>query len=261
MEGFLDRYNNLTTLKDGEALVIAATDRQTGKEIVAKIYDRTTLARNQRHRARREGCVLANFIGDYSFVQLHKWVTEKNYDFIILERCALDLFEYVAENKLSPRTVVVAMKEMALTVKKLHEKNLAHRDIKLENFFVRADGSVCLGDFGFATEAKNRTHASSVGTIIYAAPEVMTKGIQYDPRISDIFSLGVCFFMMMTLKSPYPEDLEDIYRVKNRPIPVEYFEPVILYNMLRKMLKIDHTLRINITEVCEILEKINLDEL
>ena len=260
MEGFLDRYHDITTLKEGESLVIAGKDIKTGKEIVAKIYNRKMLERNQRHRARREGCVLANFIGDYSFVQLHKWVTDKNYDFIILERCALDLLEYINIIKLSLRKIVVAMKDMALSVKKLHAKNLAHRDLKLENFFVREDGSVCIGDFGYATEAKNRIHASSLGTPAYVAPEVL-KGKEYDPRFSDIFSLGICFFMMVNLKSPYPEDIKEIYRLKDKPIHVKYFEPVELYNMIRSMLNIDHTLRMNITTVCETLEKINLDEL
>jgi serine/threonine protein kinase len=84
----------------------------------------------------------------------------------------------------------------------LHENNLMHRDIKPENIFVtKENDEYCLkiGDFGLATEAsEDEDHKTVCGTLNFMSPEVASSKPYNFP--SDIFSLGVVFYSMMSFK-------------------------------------------------------------
>ena len=80
-------------------------------------------------------------------------------------------------------------------IKILHQNNIIHRDIKLENIFMKFEGAsdfvIKLGDFGCSKinnfESKCSTNC---GTLLYMAPEIL-KGDLYDYKC-DLYSLGVC---------------------------------------------------------------------
>ena len=84
----------------------------------------------------------------------------------------------------------------------LHEKNLMHRDIKPENIFItKEEDRYCLkiGDFGLATEVTDdEDHETVCGTLNYMSPEVASS--QPYSYSSDIFSLGVLFYTLFSLK-------------------------------------------------------------
>ncbi len=85
-----------------------------------------------------------------------------------------------------------------------HGKKVLHRDLKPANIMLDGEGYAKVMDFGIAREAKNTisrfTHTDSSGTPVYMAPEQhLGKAVQ----ASDIFSLGVCLYEMMTGRLPY----------------------------------------------------------
>lgn len=96
-----------------------------------------------------------------------------------------------------------------------HNEGIVHRDLKTENLMVDCDWKVKIGDFGFATKSqgkdKNGILYTSLGTASYASPEIHQKkpyiGVQ-----SDIFSLGVTVFVIVTGKMPFKQAvIDDIY--------------------------------------------------
>jgi len=90
-----------------------------------------------------------------------------------------------------------------------HRNGVLHRDIKPANIMILADGRVKVMDFGVALMAGPGTEAAGageaiVGTPYYIAPEVL-EGKPYQPA-SDIFSLGVVFYQLLTLERPFKGD-------------------------------------------------------
>ncbi len=82
-----------------------------------------------------------------------------------------------------------------------HAAGILHRDLKPENIFLDDNGTVKLGDFGLARAITQNTETGSVvGTVAYLSPELITRG-QADAR-SDIYSLGVMTFEMLTGRQP-----------------------------------------------------------
>jgi len=85
-----------------------------------------------------------------------------------------------------------------------HQQNVIHRDIKPANMMLTPQGVVKVMDFGIARSDSDRTltmAGTSLGTVNYMSPE-QVKGEPTDPR-SDIYSVGVCLYEMVTGKKPF----------------------------------------------------------
>ena len=101
-----------------------------------------------------------------------------------------------------------------------HGAGILHRDLKPENVFLSDGGKVKLGDFGLAREISEHTQTGSiVGTVAYLSPELVLRG-QADAR-SDVYSLGVMIFEMLTGKQPYQGEqaVQVAYQHANENIP------------------------------------------
>ena len=101
-----------------------------------------------------------------------------------------------------------------------HSAGILHRDLKPENVFLSDGGKVKLGDFGLAREISEHTQTGSVvGTVAYLSPELVLRG-QADAR-SDIYSLGVMIFEMLTGQQPYQGEqaVQVAYQHANENIP------------------------------------------
>lgn len=87
----------------------------------------------------------------------------------------------------------------------LHANGIAHRDLSLENILLRG-GRAVIADFGLcAQQQQSRDEfvcSEIVGKHYYIAPEVAIQS-QYDPRLADIWSLGVAYFILLTSSPPF----------------------------------------------------------
>jgi eukaryotic-like serine/threonine-protein kinase len=158
-----------------------------------------------------------------------------------------DLRDVLESNREIPiSTFIIIAKQLASGLGAIHEKEIVHRDIKPENVLFSADGQIKIADFGisFSSEVTRITsNGSLVGTINYMAPEYVKRGI-FDPR-SDLFSLGVMLYELLTHKHPYgySRNLDELLEKFTREIiPVENLRddcPVQLSDIIMKLLAMD----------------------
>ena len=123
---------------------------------------------------------------------------------------------------LSGEEVLRITREIAGALDHAHEKGYIHRDIKPENILFRSDNSAVLTDFGVARGVAVNSRMTHVGTVVgtphYMSPE-QTKGNVVDGR-SDLYSLGVVFYEMLTGTLPFQGDEAVTIALKHISAPV-----------------------------------------
>jgi hypothetical protein len=138
--------------------------------------------------------------------------------------------------QVTPDKALAYMKQIASALEAIHAVGVLHRDLKPANVMLRADGSLCLIDFGLAKA--NELDAELTGTReIFGTPYYMSPEQGHAELIdarSDLYSLGVVYFEMLTGRKPYTgaSAMEVIYKHKRAELPAldaKYasYEPIL----------------------------------
>jgi serine/threonine protein kinase len=138
--------------------------------------------------------------------RLLAYPSDKQYLYLVQEFIAgQNLEKYLADNGVQNEEQIKDFLNTLLPVLELiHKNKIIHRDIKLDNIMRRDDGQLVLIDFGIAKQfIDNNTPipGTIAGTPGYAPSEQMIQGIAYPS--SDLYSLGVVCFSLLTGKNPY----------------------------------------------------------
>ena len=148
--------------------------------------------------------------------------------FIVLEYIdGRHLKDYLASLKtgsgVSIKQAIEWIEKIAQGLKAAHDKQIVHRDIKAENIMLTKSGELKIMDFGIAklrsSSGMTRT-GTSLGTLSYMSPE-QAHGEAADER-SDIWSLGVVFYEMLTADLPFKSEHEAglLYLIVNEDPPI-----------------------------------------
>ena len=196
----------------GMGVVYYAKHNRVDREVAIKVLHSNLFSNESiRNRFKNEANALIKLTNP-NIVKIIDYVEQDNMACLIMEYIdGYTLDEYI--NKVSgplpsPKAISIIGSVLS-AVQYAHDNNIFHRDIKPGNIMVNRDGSeVKIMDFGIAkiTDAANwkTTHAQAqLGTPFYMSPE-QVKGLPYN-SLSDIYSLGVTLFEMVTGKCPYQE--------------------------------------------------------
>jgi len=143
-------------------------------------------------------------------VKIEEFFETDNLFCLVMEFCeGGDLFSRVSRDAcLKEDDAREYFAQIAFAVKTLHELGICHRDLKLENFLLDGYDRIKLADFGLSkafvtTEGQEADLLSTYcGTTDYAAPEVL-RNQPYDGRLTDIWSIGVVLFAMLSGCFPF----------------------------------------------------------
>ena len=134
---------------------------------------------------------------------------DEKYFLIIMEYInGGNLFSFVKKRrKLSEKTAKFLFRQIILGIKYIHEQNIVHRDIKLENLLIDLNNNVKICDFGIGRKisSKNQLLYDQCGTLMYMAPEILlsTKEKGYEGFPVDIWSSGIALYIMLSGTLPF----------------------------------------------------------
>lgn len=111
-----------------------------------------------------------------------------------------------SKGALPPRLALALIDPVVEGLGAAHTAGMIHRDIKPENVLIADDGRIKVGDFGLARAVTTSTSTGAlIGTVAYLSPELVL-GQQADAR-SDIYSVGIMLYEMLTGKQPFDGDV------------------------------------------------------
>jgi serine/threonine protein kinase/tetratricopeptide (TPR) repeat protein len=247
------RYEILQLLgQGGMGAVYKARDREVDRFIALKVI-RPELAVNPEilHRFKQE-LILARQVTHKNVIRIFDLGEADGIKFITMEFIeGQDLKNVVTEQgKLSTEESVRVMEQVCMALEAAHAEGVVHRDLKPQNIMLDKSGRVSVMDFGIArsTEMGGTTQTGVLlGTPDYMSPEQVL-GEHVDAR-SDLFTMGVIFYQLLTGDMPYKADTVQksmFKRTRERPKPPIEVDPTVpkfLSDVVEKCLQIDVTLR------------------
>jgi len=209
----LERIGNCRIVEEiasgGMAVVYRAVQDPLGRTVAIKAL-KTSAAQEENvvTRFEREAKSLANLQHE-NIIHVYDYIRERGAMFIVMEYVqGIDLYDLLDKCGRLPYDVaaIIAM-QVARAMDYIHYRGIVHRDIKPANIMIARTGAVKVMDFGIARDASfgDLTEAGTgIGTPAYMSPEQVL-GDKLDAR-SDIFSLGVVLYQMLTGSKPFIED-------------------------------------------------------
>lgn len=230
----LGKYHILKPLgRGGMSRVYQAYHPQLDRYVAIKIMRQDLVEDEQfMYRFQREARSVAN-LRHPNIVQVFDFDIADEQTFMVMELLDGDslktrLVDYRVRGEKMPLGEVTSILLNVLDgLAYAHEEGMVHRDIKPANILLTQKGLAVLADFGIAHIVGSTRHTMSgalMGTLAYMAPEQGLKG-QYDVR-TDLYSLGVVLYEMLTQTPPYDADtpLAILMKHLNDPLPLELLE-------------------------------------
>lgn len=214
------RYRvDATIAKGGMSLVYRCTDTRLDRTVAAKVIldsyadDEAFLQRFQREAKAMAALSSPHMVTIYDF----------GATYLIMEFVdGGTLRELLRERgPMPPHAVVAVMEPILRALSVVHDAGMVHRDIKPDNVLINRQHQVKLSDFGLVRSQQSTTVTSDqiIGTVAYLSPEHLTGKVSHPA--SDIYSLGILMFELLTGSVPFQEgnDLQRAYQRLEHDVP------------------------------------------
>ena len=161
--------------------------------------------------------------------------------YIVMELIeGITLKEYIAKKgKLSIKEATSIAIQVSMGLEAAHNHGIVHRDVKPQNIIISTDGKVKVTDFGIARAASSNTISSNVmGSVHYSSPEQVRGG--YSDEKSDIYSLGITLYEMVTGRVPFDGDTTVAIAIKHlqeEMVPPSVYTEDLPYSLEQIILK------------------------
>ena len=225
---------------------------------------------------KQEFCENTNFVSKFrveaqaaaglihpNIVNVYDVGEENDIHYIVMELVeGITLKSYIEKKaRISVKEAISIAIQISMGIEAAHNNHIIHRDIKPQNIIISKEGKVKVTDFGIAKAATSNTITSNVmGSVHYTSPEQARGG--YSDEKSDIYSLGITMFEMLTGRVPFNGDTTVSIAIKHiqeeMPSPREYIPeiPVSVEQIVLKCTQKSPDRRYqNITDVIEDLKK------
>ena len=256
LEGKLlgNRYEIIEKIGNGGmATVYKATDKVLKRDVAVKILrDEFTTDEEFIKRFEVEAQSAAR-LTHANIVSIYDVGVDGNLYYIVMELIQGKTLKEIIIKERGPLpwkwSINVAI-QIASALEMAHKNNIIHRDIKPHNIIITEDGVAKVTDFGIAKAVSNSTitaFGTTIGSVHYFSPEHARGG--YTDAKSDLYSLGVVMYEMVTGKVPFDADtpvsvaLKHMQEEPEEPIEVNPNVPTAVNKIIMRALQKDITLR------------------
>jgi serine/threonine protein kinase/formylglycine-generating enzyme required for sulfatase activity len=208
--------------RGGMATVYKAYQPGLDRYVAVKVLP-TYLARDPRFvaRFRREARAIAR-LNHTNILPVHDFGQEGELSYIVMRYVETGNLKERLGEPLDLETTVEIMAQVGKALDYAHRRGIIHRDVKPSNVLMDEEGVALLSDFGLARMAEATVKITKtgvgVGTPEYMSPE-QARGKEVDER-SDVYSLGIMLFEMLTGRIPYEADTPIAVVVKHLTAPL-----------------------------------------
>ncbi|EAX98036.1 CAMK family protein kinase [Trichomonas vaginalis G3] len=249
-------YSHVATTANSQVFLATKVNDSSFKTYIMKIVQRTH--RNPKAISNLEGEIrIMQKIDHPSIIKLLDVIYDQDEVTLVIEYGENgDLVKYLNEKGvIDLNTTLSIMRDIFDAIAYLHARNIAHRDIKLENIVITAEGKPKLIDLGLSKEYINNENPNNeplqersgkilkttfCGTYEYMAPELFEKHVFYDPFAADVWAAGMCLYVLYNGFFPWVDSefgaLDQIRRTK---ISIPKTWPAIIRRVVSMSLEID----------------------
>lgn len=203
-----NRYEIISPIgSGGMANVYKAKDHKLNRFVAIKVLkkeyreDKVFISKFRAEAQSAAGLAHANIVNVYDVGD------EAGLQYIVMELVeGITLKDYINnKGRLSVREATSIALQICAGLEAAHNNGIVHRDVKPQNIIISMDGKVKVADFGIARATSSQTINSGVmGSVHYSSPEQSRGG--YSDEKSDIYSLGITMYEMLTGKIPFDGD-------------------------------------------------------
>ena len=212
-----ERYEVVSRIgSGGMADVYKAKDHKLNRFVAMKVLkpefsaDTNFIRKFQREAQAAAGLAHPNVVNVFDVGEDH------GVNYIVMELVeGITLKEYISKKgKLTVKEATSIAIQVSMGLEAAHNRNIVHRDIKPQNIIISTDGKVKVTDFGIARVATSNTiSTNAMGSVHYSSPEQVRGG--YSDFKSDIYSLGITMYEMVTGRVPFDGDTTVAIAIKH----------------------------------------------
>lgn len=232
----VNRYEILGRIgSGGMADVYKARDHKLNRLVAVKVMKAEFATDSNFVRKFRREAQAAAGLENPNIVNVYDVGEDNGNNFIVMELVeGITLKEYIAKKgKLSVREATSIAIQVAMGLAAAHDQGIVHRDVKPQNIIISTDGKVKVTDFGIARAASSNTiSANAMGSVHYSSPEQVRGG--YSDSRSDIYSLGITLYEMVTGRVPFDGETTVAIAIKHlqdEMVPPSRYTPDLPYSL------------------------------
>ena len=189
------------------AIVKEAIDKKTNVKVAIKVYDKAKLLDSQQKKSINSEIQVLKILSHNNIVKFMGSIDNTKELLLVMEFVEGEsLYSYLKsknERRLGEDETRGLFRQILLAIQYCHKRNIAHRDIKLENILLTDHYTIKIIDFGFSIYTPHRTKLKNFcGTPSYMAPEIVTKK-EYNAINADMWALGILLFTLVSGRFPF----------------------------------------------------------
>lgn len=212
-----DRYEILEKIgSGGMADVFKGKDHKLNRFVAVKILKDEFVDDKNFVRKFKEEAQAAAGLAHPNIVNVYDVGDEQNINYIVMELVeGITLKTYIEKKgRLTVKEATSIAIQVGAGLEIAHNNQIVHRDIKPQNIIISREGKVKVTDFGIAKSVSSNTNTSdAMGSVHYTSPEQARGG--YSDAKSDIYSLGIVMYEMVTGRVPFDGETTVVVAVKH----------------------------------------------